>query len=343
MAKYWLQGVLVGCVFVAMQNQAVAQDWMISSNTVEALKGDLSSVHPPVLTPADASDYLDDDSALGYHGPLGPYGPLGILGPVGDNIWNASYWISAIGDWSAWSDELTELGGPLSELGPLGPNGPLSQQAYDVDLPAINDFGKQLQVGGVWTALGPVGPLGALGPLGPLGPIGAHGLGQNSYGQYVQNGYEIRSVEVPYAGSVRSYELYEKYDERFAREKTDNDTSFMVKGYIAYPYSQTDRFEFQSQANQAVTIVLTPVAALDDFDFIVKDEVGKVIAVASTYDYVDFVQLNNVAQGEKLTVEVRLHSTAHYLTKDYRLFVTGSTPYVSTAVPITGNHQFMTR
>ncbi|MGZ3705610.1 MAG: hypothetical protein ACXWP1_06610, partial [Bdellovibrionota bacterium] len=38
--------------------------------------------------------------ALGPAGPLGAFGPLGALGPVGDNSWNPSNFLSAIGDWS---------------------------------------------------------------------------------------------------------------------------------------------------------------------------------------------------------------------------------------------------
>ncbi len=329
------------CLFTAaFSHQANATDWAISSSSVEALGGSLSSVSPTVSSPSNAADYLDDDSALGYYGPIGAYGPLATLGPIGDNSWNVSYWISAVGDWSEWSEDLTELDGPLSEQGPLGPNGPLAASAYDGTLPAINDFSKQLQAGGVWTVLGPVGPIGPLGPLGPLGPIGAHGYSTDIDGNYEDsNNNVVRTVDVNYNGGTRTYELYENYSESHAKSATDNDTSFMVEGYIAYPYSETDSFEFTSNDDQYVTITLVPMYTLDDFDLVVKDDNGNVLATANTYDYIDFVQLNNITDGTTLTVEVTLYSTAHSYFKDYRLYVVGSTSNISTSTPISGDHQ----
>ncbi|THB69739.1 MAG: hypothetical protein D6B28_10855 [Gammaproteobacteria bacterium] len=309
----------------------------VSASSVESLNGSLTSVSPAVNTPSNAADYLDDSSALGYYGPIGSYGPLGMLGPIGDNTWNVSYWISAVGDWSEWSDEMTDHGGPLSEQGPLGPNGPLSYNAYNYDLPAINDFSKQLQTGGVWTVLGPAGPLGALGPLGPLGPIGAHGYATDYDGRYVENDVEVRTVDVPYQGSVRTYELVENYDEGYAKSKTDNDTSFMVEGYIAWPYSEVDSYTIHSATSQYVTVLVLPEYTLDDFDMVIKDSEGNVIATSNSGDYVDWIQLP-VEANTALTIEVELYSTGHYLTKDYRLFVTGSTEHINTS-DITGNHQ----
>lgn len=329
----------IAFVLSLLAGQAAATDWAITSNSIENLSGSLSSVSPAVNTPSNAANYLDSSSALGYYGPIGPYGPLGTLGPVGSNSWDVSYWISGVGSWAYWSDTLTALGGPLSESGPLGPNGPLSDTAYDEDLPAINDFAKQLQAGGVWTVLGPVGPLGALGPLGPLGPVGAHGYGTDSYGQYKDGSIIKREVNVAYNGGSRTYELYENYTEPFAKTMANNDTSFMLEGYIAYPYSETDTFEFISGDDQYVTVLLVPMYTLDDFDLVIKDENGNVLATANTYNYVDFVQLNNVASGTTLTVEVTLYSTGHSYIKDYRLFVVGSTSYIGTDTPITGNHQ----
>lgn len=66
--------------------------------------------------------------------------------------------------------------------------------------------------------LGPVGPLGALGPLGPLGPIGGHGYAHDRNGNYVaRDGKVVRTVDVPYEGGTRTYELVEKYTEQAAR------------------------------------------------------------------------------------------------------------------------------
>ena len=88
----------------------------MSATTVEKLGGSLDGVSPAVRT-ADAghsaADYLASDSCLGALGPLGAWGPLGALGPVGDSTWNASTWISAAGNWHQWSEQMTDLGGPL--------------------------------------------------------------------------------------------------------------------------------------------------------------------------------------------------------------------------------------
>src|SRR5688572_22191841 len=66
----------------------------VSAQTVDELRGDLSSLTPACRT-ADAGHscefYLSPGSALGDYGPLGAYGPLGTLGPLGTNAWNPSY------------------------------------------------------------------------------------------------------------------------------------------------------------------------------------------------------------------------------------------------------------
>lgn len=337
---YRFYPVILAIFVISSASSVHGADWAISANSIEDLQGDLSSVSPAVNTPSNAEDYLDDTSALGYNGPLGPYGPLSSLGPIGTNVWNVSYWFSLLGDWSDWADD--NINGPLSELGPLGPYGPLSDLAYDVDLPAINDFSKQLQGAGVWTVLGPIGPLGALGPLGPLGPVGAHGYATDSDGRYEDSqGTEVRDVNVNYNQGVRTYSLYENYDESYAKTKTNNDTSFMVEGYISWPYSETDAFEFTAGSDDYITIVLSPIYALDDFDLKITDQNGNVVAQSNTYSYVDFIQINNIAPNTVLTAEITLYSTLHALTKDYRLFVTGSTDYISTTQPITGDHQVL--
>ncbi|THB66811.1 MAG: hypothetical protein D6B27_06000 [Gammaproteobacteria bacterium] len=323
---------------ISVSLTATASDFYISASSVEDMNQSLVSVTPAVSTPSNAEIYLDEQSCLGYLGPIGPYGPLGALGPVGNNSWNVSYWMSAIGDWSDWSDDMTDHDGPLSESGPLGPNGPLSYQAYNVDLPAINDFGKQLQAGGVWSVLGPVGPLGALGPLGPLGPVGAHGYATDYDGAYIENGEEVRTVTVDYEGGERDYELFENYDEDYAKSKADNDTSFMVEGYIAWPYWETDSYTFTSGEDQYVTIVLVPEYQLDDFDIVVKDANGNVIAESNTFEYIDWIQIENVEAGTELTVEVELSGSWHYASKDYRVIVTGSTQYIN-STDIAGDHQ----
>lgn len=309
--------------------------FFVSAETVEHLAGDLGGVAPPVLDPGDAESLLAPASCLGGGGPISAFGPLGSLGPVGQNIWNPSTWISGM-SWDQWSRDLTDLGGPLSTKGPLGPDGPLSPGAYFRVMPAISDFAKHLVAGGVWGVLGPVGPLGALGALGPLGPVGAHGFRRDLDGNFVDGDGKVqRVVTVPWTESTsREYELFEDYRESFAKTFADHDTSFMVEG-VLLPSSETDTFKFTSRYDQFVTIAVVPVFSLDDFDLRVK--FGKNSIVSASHDYIDWIQVF-VKADTKMSVSVSLASSGHFLSKDYRLFVVGSTPWID-ASDVTGDHQ----
>lgn len=315
----------------------------VSASSVEGLGGDLSSLTPACAQADNSHDceyYLETSSCLGDYGPLGAYGPLGMLGPVGDNVWNPSYWISAAGDWSEWSESMSLDGGPLSEAGPLGPSGPLGDEAYFETLPAINDWARQLQAGGVWTVLGPFGPTGPLGPLGPLGPIGAHGFASDADGNWIRSGDNtaIRTLEVPWENTTREYELVEMYPEEFAAGMTDNDTSAMITGGISSSDMDTpDRFQFTSRHMQFVTILLTPEAQLDDFDLVIMDLGGQELARSNSEDYIDWVQLL-VPEGMQFEVEVWLAGSGHYFSKNYRLYVTGSTEHFPETY-LCGQHQ----
>jgi hypothetical protein len=58
------------------------------------------------------------------------------------------------------------------------------------------------------------------------------------------------------SANCRRYELYENYDEAFAEQMTDNDTSFMVAGTTTE--DAEDVYPFQSRDAQFVTVVLAP-------------------------------------------------------------------------------------
>lgn len=290
---------------------------VVSASSVEALDGDLSSLTPPCET-ADAFHsceyYLSPSSALGDYGPIGAYGPLGTLGPLGSNAWNPSYWISAAGDWSEWSDSVE---GPLSESGPLGPDGPIGDVAYFETLPSINDWSKQLQAGGVWTVLGPLGPLGALGPLGPLGPLGGHGYDTDAGGRYVHNGRTVRTIRAPWQDEP--FELVEMYDEATAKA-VPPDTSFVALGEIR---GQSDTYPAKSQRDQWVTVLVVPEKQLDNFDLTIRDSAGRVLATSNSRSYIDWIELQAPAGG-RMSIEVSLASSGHFLSKTYRLYVVGS-------------------
>jgi hypothetical protein len=277
---------------------------------------------------------IDPLAALGSYGPLGAHGPLGTLGPVGDNYWNPSTWIDQANKlgtgWDGLGDDQ-----PLTEAGPLGERGPLSDVYFDGALFAGDgnsgdDLAGQLRGLGHYAVLGPLGPLGPMGALGPLGPVGAHGFGADDDGTYLDaQGQARRSVDVRYdaQGTTHTWELYERYTESFAKGMDDNDTSFMVEGRLAYEGGgayETDEFSFTSNSDQLVTVCVVPEKSLDDFDFEITDAAGEVLVTSDSDDNIDWAQLQ-VKKGTKLNVRVKLKDSAHWFSKDYRLFVTGST------------------
>lgn len=308
----------------------------VSAQTVEDLDGELSSLSPPCRS-ADAlrscEFYLSSLSALGDFGPLGAYGPLGALGPLGTNVWNPAYWISAAGDWSSWSREMTGLGGPLGERGPLGPMGPLGDEAYFETLPAINDWAKQLQGGGVWTVLGPLGPLGPVGPLGPLGPVGAHGYASDEHGRYLDGDREVRTIRTSFEPYL--FELVEMYDEATATSYAPNDTSFVSLGEI--DGGDADRYDIKSRHDQFVTIVVVPEKQLDNFDLTIATPEGRVLATSHSSSFVDWIQVQ-APRGGRMTVEVSLAASGHFLANTYRLYVVGAGAKFS-ETDIRGDHQ----
>jgi hypothetical protein len=348
-AHWWVVfgGLLVaGCSGGAAQeattgdeaNQTSATNWYISASTVESMRESLSSVTPKVHPSSNGFDdpemFLSNDSALGPAGPLSAWGPLGALGPIGDASWNVSAWMSAAGDFT----DMTKA--PIGADGPLGSKGPLSSQAYSKDLPAINDFGKQLQAGGVWTALG---------PLGPLGPVGSFGSVADRDGNYKKKGQIVRTVDVPFDGDTRTYGLVENYTEAAAKGMNDNDTSFMVHGDIEDPGHETDAYDFTSGETQYVTITLVPENSLSDFDVDLADGGGHVVASSRSDGsqslfgalpvnqghYIDFIQLH-VEEGSKFTAKVTAKTAP--VTSGYRLIVVGSTKNIPLS-DIHGKHQ----
>jgi len=333
-----------------LESEVVARrSFAISAGTVKALGRSLAGVAPAVdqarggLPP---EKYLVPQGPLGPTGPLGAWGPLGALGPLGDGSWNPSTFVSAVGDWSAWSRDLTNLGGPLSEDGPLGPSGALGARGYGVTLPSFGGPAKQLQLGGVFTALGPAGPLG---PLGPLGPVGAHGYPQDTSGDYRSRGAIVRTVDVPYRGKLRAYELFESYTKERAAEMTNNDTSFMVTAALDH-VDASDTYGFVSQADQYVTVVLVPENGLSDFDFeilardgstVVRSDVEghqetSALGLFTEGTFIDFAQFR-ARRGARLTARVWARQVAPK-TPRYRLIVVGSTAYLP-APDIRGPHQ----
>jgi hypothetical protein len=301
-----------------------APDAETENEPVEALDQDVTSRKAFFLSASTVADEVEGSSftgsggPLGSLGPIGAWGPLGALGPVGNNTWNPSQWIPAF---------QPVKGGPLSEAGPLGPNGPISKRSLS-SLPDLGGESKQLGPGGYLTVLGPVGPLGALGPLGPLGPVGGHGYSHDRDGNYRDaDGNVVRTVQVPYEGTTRTYELVEKYSEQAAKAMNDNDTSFMAIGSITSSRSEVDAYSFTSKDAQLVTITVVPENQLSDFDLEIVDSSGR--TVLRSDEQVDFAQIQ-VKAGEKLTAKITAKSVNVWF-PTYRLIVVGSTKYIPTS------------
>lgn len=321
----------------------------ISTDSVTSV--DLNQVCPVIddnkIPGGTASYYLSDSSCLGYAGPIGPHGPLGMLGPIGNNSWNVSGWMQALGDWSSWQD--SNFKGVFDKEGPLGYKGPLSvDQYYGLQDPGkslfnSNDFAVQLRVFGLWSVLGPLGPLGALGPLGPLGPLGGYstiGLSINSNGEYTKDNRVVRTVTVLYDDSTnRDYELFENYKtSKFAKCVSNQDTSFMVISdlFNSFDIGHVDYYPINSNQDQFVTILLMPSFDLDNWDLAVYDDSGKLIAASEATTTIDFLILN-VSGNTKFYVAARLTSKGMGYFSAYRLFVVGGTSYIN-KTNSSGNH-----
>lgn len=257
--------------------------------------------------------------------PLGAFGPLGTLGPVGNQIWNVSPMLAQVGDWSELSQHYTLNGGPISRSGPLGDSGPLSEEAIHF-LNSESGLMVNLKANGKFAALGPFGPLGALGPLGPLGTLGAHGFAVNSNGEYLKDGVVQRVLSVDYnEKQTRVYELVETYPEAFAKQKTDNDGSFMVLGEIESKNGsfEKDSFAFVPREDQFIIMAVAPEYSLDQFAIKVTSAGGQQVLAADRLNQSHV--LSFVAhKGQRYHVEITLLQSNHILSKRYRLISTAS-------------------
>jgi len=301
-----------------------------SASLVDNMDGDLSSVVPMPKNCGglfSCSFYTSSSSCLGANGPIGGYGPLGSLGPIGTNLWNPSYWISGAFDWSNYSQDITGMGGPLSENGPLGKNGCLG--LWYNKLPSINDFALHLKTFGIWSVLGPASALGALGALGPLGPIGAHGLISNFNGDYIDsNNYIVRNVTIKYdSRTSRMYPLYEQYTRERAIALGDTqDTSFMTTG--DNDGDKWDVYTFTAAKSEVITILVVPIYTLDFFNVVLSVKGGKVIAKSDSHNYINWIHFANTVPGQRYTISVQLGATSQFFAHTYRLFVTGDCGYL---------------
>ncbi len=318
-----------------------SQEFSVSTKSILQCAQDFSQVKPSLnlALQVQFGGLLVGSGPLGPLGPLGAYGPLGTLGPIGSQVWNVSQVMGTLGEWSELSKYQSMNGGPLSRLGPLGEKGPLSPEAIRL-MNAQVGFVSHLGAGGIFTVLGPFGPLGATGPLGPLGPMGAHGFKINSRGEYLQGAFVQRMVEVDYNDQKkRTFELFENYPEQVAKSMLDNDTSFMVRGRIdqAKGSYESDSYLFSARENQLVTIVVTPEYSLDQFSVKLTSTDGHQQIVSDVPGHINFVQFY-ARQGVRYQLEITLLRSNHFLSKNYRAFVTSISSTLAQP-QIVGPHQ----
>ncbi len=295
---------------------------------------------------------------LTYYGPIGAYGPLSSYGPIGASAWEPADWTEvwedAYGSLFSELDYFVDANGPLSISGPLGPNGPYTTTAYCNTLPAINDFGKHLQAGGIWSALGPAGPLGPIGPLGPLGPNGtaAQLYPPDSNGNYI----DPKTAEVVSAINIyqndgktlyRTYPLYELYNANYALGRVNDMSWLATSGSISGDDQQV--WQTQPTFDQYVSVVTimnqASIYNLEHLSISITDKhTGFVItANQSTSELNPSIQYVNqlffrATAGHNYSIAVSATENNNQKTISYRIMVTGSTQYLN-QTDISGDHQ----
>lgn len=309
---------------------------IVTASSIEKLNKNISSINPVV----DSSNkvYLNKNSTLGSNGPISAFGPLGLLGSVGTKKpISPSYWIEMLNIFfSPFSDYFSSFYGPNSVDGPLGHNGPYTEENYYYgDLFLKNNFTVHLRALGLWNILGTTGPLGPVGALGVLGPVGSHGYKTNDNGQYVDSLQNIVShINIPfdYTGNTRKFPLYEYYDNDYALNTINLDTSFVTKGKLESKTS-IDKYSIKNTEDQILSILVVPVNVLDHFNIELDDANGNVIANSNSKDYINFIILT-APKNNSYTIKVSSNQNSAY---GYFLYVTGSTKYLN-KYNISGNH-----
>lgn len=287
-------------------------------------------------------------------GPVGPYGALSSWGPIGKSAWNPTTyideWAKFYGTFFKEFDYFVKANGPLTISGPLGSSGPYTTSAYCSELPAINDFGKHLQAGGIWSILGPAGPLGPVGPLGPLGPNGTAAVlyPPDSNGNYIDPNTKavVDSVTIYESDNktvYRAYPLYELYNANYAQSRV-NDMSWMVSD-ATLPAISAQSWRVKADSDQYVSVLalmneatesnLIPlIIAVEDMTTGVQLVSALEPSSKPRYQYTS--QLFFRAQeGHEYNILIQTFSTKSV---NYRLLVTGSTEYLNGS-DISGDHQ----
>ncbi|MAZ49727.1 MAG: hypothetical protein CME65_14290 [Halobacteriovoraceae bacterium] len=242
-------------------------------------------------------------------GVTGSRGPLGSLGPFGGVL---TQFFQSLGNWSEFSESLTEAQGPLSEMGPL-----FLASEFSQSLTPLQIGYDKLVAGGVLHSLGNAGALGPLGIAGPLGPHGAHGFSRDEDGHYKNEASRIvEKIKTP-AGEFELYELYTKLPEKL-------DSSF------AYFSETNDEIEvtFKSHKTQWINILILNEYDLDRFGISVSQTNLK----SHLHSLTNAINIKAEA-GTSITVKVKLLSSLHFMNKPFRLFVTGAPKFFEVSRP----------
>jgi hypothetical protein len=263
-----------------------------AEDVAQALKtGDFSALAIPAQ-PELLPVYRALAKALTAHGPNGASGNGMGLGPVGDEPWNPSELMRAIGGHRGDA----EIGGRI-----LGDGGPLGDRYADLDKIAPG-LSEQLAPGGLFDALGPFSRLGPAGDTGFLGPVGGHGLGQDLHGNFVRGKKVVRSIALPVGKKKQRFDLVEKYDAETAKKMKDNDASWMIRGGIPGADDAGHRFTFQVKKGQLVMLQVGSESLKDAFGIELIQN-GKVVKRSSSTELLNSIRFQAASSG-KLEVRV---------------------------------------
>jgi len=151
------------------------------------------------------------------------------------------------------------------------------------------------------------------------------------YGNWVDGQGQVqRTYTVPFddSGSTsNTFELFEIYEQSYAArfDPASQDTSFGVYGtYDKTSRSKRSVYPMTSQQDQVVTVMVVPVYQLDSFELAITDRDGNVLAASYNLYYPPWIQLR-VKAGTTMKINILNVFSGHFLSKDYRLFVVGST------------------
>ncbi len=273
---------------------------ILSSNDVEdALKSGDFSKFPIKPDPELLPLYRSLAAALSAHGINGTNGNGGRLGPNGDDPWNPSELMRAIGDWSDSAKKLNQSGGPGSKQGVFGDESPLGDRYKMLDALGAG----QTAPGGLFDDVGPLSRAGALGDTGPLSGVGIHGFGQDLHGNFVSGRGVERTVELETPAGKKSFELFENYDAETARKMKDNDASWKIRGGLKPSDSRGHTFTFNVKKGQLVKLQASSESLSDTFQIELLRG-GKVIAKADSKTVLASLRFQAESDG-KLQVRIK--------------------------------------